>query len=720
MDGDYEYVEDEEVPPRPDPDNTEKFFYWFDNFFATNPMAKVYLLCVVNVVFMIIFGVCFHITGSQGGDWAENFWMGFTFAADMAEDDHGGPFPYWKQWLFRVLNFTFSFGGAFVFGLVINFLSSWIDDRVAGLREGKSKVLEQDHTLVLGWNDRLLALLTEICEANRSEGGLPIVVLADRDKVEMDDFLMDALSADDRKGSKIVTRKGDPIESSKLVKVSVEHARSIIVLSEGEDPDEADAQSVRRILALTAGLDALGKRIKTHVVLEIQDIDNAEVAMLGVTTGVPEDVVVPVISHDIIGKLMIQCAREIGLSACFQALMTFEGSECYFSEWNSGCGHVDDGMTGKRFGDVLYRFKDAAVIGVRFANPESPEVLKYNPTARPVMLNPHNDYVMQYNDRILVIAEDNDTYQFGKSNNPIKTPVPPFELPPAEPEKFLLAGWRRDMDDIVRELDNWVPKGSHLTLFNRHPPALQFKKLAQGGLELPGDDSQNFFKTASVMRNIITVELVQGDVTSGKAIERLGPKKRDDDHDDRLPGSRMRIEEYDSVLTLCMDIAYQNGMSADSRVMVSMLVTRYIQTRRGQSKKTLVAEIRDPRTQDLMSFTNCTDSVVGNRIVAMILAQISEDRDNGYVMEDLFSEEGMEMHVKDIRLFVAPDEFLNWWELVDRCTQRNMLPIGWIRKNGDDNTDWTVDLNPENKDEQLRWYGRDSPDGDLLVVISEK
>ena len=49
-------------------------------------MAKVYVLCVTNIVFMLIFGTCFHLAGSQGGDWVENFWMGFTFAADMAED----------------------------------------------------------------------------------------------------------------------------------------------------------------------------------------------------------------------------------------------------------------------------------------------------------------------------------------------------------------------------------------------------------------------------------------------------------------------------------------------------------------------------------------------------------------------------------------------------------------------------------------------------------
>merc|ERR1711981_1053828 len=148
--------------------------------------------------------------------------------------------------------------------------------------------------------------------------------------------------------------------------------------------------------------------------------------------------------------------------------------------------------------------------------------------------------------------------------------------------------------------------------------------------------------------------------------------------DDRVKNSSYRVEEYRCILMLSEE-GKDAGMSADSRVMVSMLVMRHLQQARHQAKRVLVSEIRDPRTQELMSLTKCSDSVVGNELVAMILAQISEDRDIGYVMEDLFSEEGMEMHIKDIRLFVAPDELLSWWDLVGRCQQRNMLPLGWIR-----------------------------------------
>ena len=126
-----------------------------------------------------------------------------------------------------------------------------------------------------------------------------------------------------------------------------------------------------------------------------------------------------------------------------------------------------------------------------------------------------------------------------------------------------------------------------------------------------------------------------------------------------------------------------------------------------------------------MDLTGASDSVVGNQTIAMILAQISEDRDNGYVFEDFFAEEGMEMHVKDIRLFVGGDEVLSFWDLVGRCQLRNMVPIGWVRKNGN-NDEWKLlepmercVLNPWNKDEKLSWNGSGDIHGDMLIVISE-
>ena len=49
-------------------------------------------------------------------------------------------------------------------------------------------------------------MVTELCKANSSEGGLPIVVLAQRDKVAMDAELLKHLPPARRMGSRIICR----------------------------------------------------------------------------------------------------------------------------------------------------------------------------------------------------------------------------------------------------------------------------------------------------------------------------------------------------------------------------------------------------------------------------------------------------------------------------------------------------------------------------------
>jgi hypothetical protein len=55
------------------------------------------------------------------------------------------------------------------------------------LKKGKSRVIEEGHHLILGWNDKLLPLIHELAVANESEGGGVIVILAEKDKEEMEE-----------------------------------------------------------------------------------------------------------------------------------------------------------------------------------------------------------------------------------------------------------------------------------------------------------------------------------------------------------------------------------------------------------------------------------------------------------------------------------------------------------------------------------------------------
>ena len=96
------------------------------------------------------------------------------------------------------------------------------------------------------------------------------------------------------------------------------------------------------------------------------------------------------VAHDAIGRLMLQCARQPGLAHVWENLLGFEGHEFYMKNWPE--------LRGRTFGETLYCFPEAVVCGIRTAGGR-------------VCLNVDDNYIIDEKDEILVIAEDDDSYE---------------------------------------------------------------------------------------------------------------------------------------------------------------------------------------------------------------------------------------------------------------------------------------------------------------------
>lgn len=76
----------------------------------------------------------------------------------------------------------------------------------------------------------------------------------------------------------------------------------------------------------------------------------------------------------------------------FEDLLGFEGNEFYKETWPQ--------LTGRTFGETMFAFADAVPIGIK------------SMASGKVVLNPPDDYQIRDGDKVLVIAEDNDTYTY--------------------------------------------------------------------------------------------------------------------------------------------------------------------------------------------------------------------------------------------------------------------------------------------------------------------
>lgn len=79
-----------------------------------------------------------------------------------------------------------------------------IGDKIEDLKKGKSDVLEAAHTLILGWSDKSLNMIDQLCLANESAGGKAIVILAERDKLDMEHDIHRHVR--DLRGSRVLCR----------------------------------------------------------------------------------------------------------------------------------------------------------------------------------------------------------------------------------------------------------------------------------------------------------------------------------------------------------------------------------------------------------------------------------------------------------------------------------------------------------------------------------
>ncbi|WVZ19375.1 hypothetical protein V8G54_006697 [Vigna mungo] len=420
--------------------------YRVDVFLSVYPYAKPLVLLVATLLLILLGGLA--LFGVTTEDLAHCLWLSWTYVADSgnhASSQGIGP---------RLVAISISFGGMLIFAMMLGLVSDAISEKFDSLRKGKSEVVEQNHTLILGWSDKLGSLLNQLAIANESLGGGTVVVMAERDKEEME--LDIAKMEFGFKGTSVICRSGSPLILADLKKVSVSKARAIIVLAEDGNADQSDARALRTVLSLTGVKEGL----RGHIVVELSDLDNEVLVKL-----VGGDLVETVVAHDVIGRLMIQCARQPGLAQIWEDILGFENCEFYIKRWPQ--------LEGMQFEDVLISFPAAIPCGIKVAT-----------YGGKIILNPDDSYVLQEGDEILVIAEDDDTYAPASLPTVWRGSLPKDFVYPKSPERILFCGWRRDMEDMIMVLDASLAHGSELWMFNDVPEKEREKKLTDGGLDI--------------------------------------------------------------------------------------------------------------------------------------------------------------------------------------------------------------------------------------------
>lgn len=455
----------------------DRFRYRFDNFMSKGPIALVGALFVASLLVIVVGGVLIYVFGAAPIPEGTTERPGLTaviWAAAMRTMDAGTLGGDDGSRLYLGLMLLVTLGGIFIVSAFIGVLNSGLEAKLEELRKGKSRVIEENHVLILGWSPQVFTIVSELCAAAENQQGTCIVVLADKDKVEMEEEI--ETKVPDLRGSRVVCRNGSPIDLDDLDLGSPEVARAIVVIGP-EDSNDPDASVIKTILALVGHKPR--ESGKHHIVAEIRDLKNRIPARM-----VGRDQVELVMSSDVIARIAVQTCRQSGLSAIYTELLDFGGDEIYF--------HKKHGLAGKTFGDSLDAFEQGAVIGVRGADGKT-------------QLLPKMDTKLTADDELIVIAEDDD--KISASGSVPKVDEAKLRLAdpkPREPERTLILGWNGRGATVVSELDKYAMPGSELTIIADD--------------DAPGDDIDGL-ETELVNHKVRTVK---GDINDRRVLDGAG------------------------------------------------------------------------------------------------------------------------------------------------------------------------------------------------------
>ncbi|MCL5999102.1 MAG: hypothetical protein M1546_24025 [Chloroflexi bacterium] len=646
--------------------------YAFDKIMSAGPIALTAILSLLSLALVLVAALFLTVTGiapdgSQTLDFPEAAWnsMVHTLDASLISGDVG--------WPFRVVMFVVAIGGLFVVSTFIGVLTSGIEGRLETLRKGRSFVFERDHTLILGWSPKIFTIISELVIANANKRRPRIVILADKDKVEMEDEIREKVGATGR--TDVICRSGSPIDLYDLEIVNPYAARAIIILSPAGD-DDPDSQVIKTILALanqskrrdpssSFAMAYAAPRKLPHIVAELEDPRNVGVARIAGGDGVHL-----LLARDVISRIMMQTCRESGLSTVYTELLNFSGNELYFRR--------DPALVGKAFAEVLPAYENAVPVGLCYAGGR-------------VQLNPPMDTCIGADDTLIVLAADDSDINVADTVQPASpaTVSPVDERAICNPvanervlERTLILGWNSHGPIIINELDHYVALGSTVTV-----------------VADMGDAEGEIARLCGGLRHQ-TVSFQAGDTTERQTLEGLN-----------IPG-------FNHVLILCYSQALP-AQKADARTLITLLHLRDIARNAGcghdEQCFSIVSEMLEAGNCKLAEVARADDFIVGDNLISLILAQVSENQQVGSVLSDLFAVEGSEIYLRPAKDYVHTGQAVNFYTLAEAACRRGEVAIGYRRMDLADSAEqaYGVVLNP-NKRESITFSAHDR-----VIVLAE-
>lgn len=523
--------------------------------------------------------------------WLEIPWRVYVAVMEGSAAETDGD----SNWLAKLTSILGVLVGLILFSSMVAFITSVFEAKLDELRRGRSIVLEKDHTLILGFGDRILEIIRELIEANDSEPDAAIVILAEDDKENMDNYIRDNIL--DFRTTRIITRSGVVTNINNLKKVMAKNAKSVIIINSAAswqpetEKNLADALVLKSIMSIIAVCEG-----EEHppIVCEIHSDRDRDLAQ-----NISNGAVKALNEVSVLSRMIAQLAlSRNGLSVVYGDMVGFDGNEFYFYKPEQGWS---DDLT---FKESINRFNNSTPMGIHTQDGK-------------IILNPPKNTPVNHEDELIVFAEDDSTIKY--FDEPVFSPtiasIPDVETS-IRNQRVALLNWTTKTKIIVEKLCSYLPEKSELEVYVS---------------ELSGEMENTKQSLAKDYPGInITIKSI--DFNELKDLEQIQPQNFDSILILSPGGST--IEEMDAyVISLLIRVR---------QILLSKVKTK---TKNYKWPK-LITEVMDSENIDIILNSGVEDFMVSNQFVSQIMAQVSEEPLALDVYDDLFHADGSEIYIK--------------------------------------------------------------------------
>jgi len=416
-----------------------KIAYRFDLLMAKGTVAMIGLLGLLT--FAVALVVALISSALTGGGIGVHMWSGLMhmLAVGKLATDSVDNITYLAIMSLATLC------GIFITSTLIGILTTGLQARLDFLRQGRSTVIDEMHTVIFGFNDRVFLLLESLIAANANHKNQCVVIVDNLPTLEMDAVIR--ANIDDFCTTHILTRSGDITDEATLKRAGLENARSIIINNEN------GADSIKTILTVSNYMNKheflCPDCFMTVILTEAKYIEPARLA--------GKNKAEIIYTEDIIARIIAHTCGQNGLSKLLAELLTYAGDEIYFE-------YIPE-MIGKKFQDVLGRFEHQTVIGFADANGKS-------------HINPPMDTIIGEKDKIILIEEDDGAYAISSPFSPQEELIVNGKHTLFRIDgNLLVIGENEKLRGVLTEYDCYVKDDTLVRVLITHSPNYNYDEL---------------------------------------------------------------------------------------------------------------------------------------------------------------------------------------------------------------------------------------------------